>query len=624
MTPSIAPDQPPPSLGSAVMRVYGDFRFHTDGDILALAFLPDGTLRSVEEPGLLRRWRADSGQLLDWHSLSDWETLWVFSPNGQLLASASDEVSLWNATTGDLLAVLPQPAWVTSLALGARAGVLVTGHDDGTVRLWHAGVGSAPLNLLGPQRPISAVALSHDGSRLAAACEDKNIYLWDTGSGKPLGLLTGHTDRIQALAWHPQGRRLVSAAWDTTARVWDVESLAPVILLNSHAAQVQALAFSPDGERLVCADSADTLHVWGFSSGKELTVLSGHADAVHCLAISTDGKRLASGGADKVIRIWDLQSGQRGTTLPHWPRMADLGGHRQSWTSLAVSNDGRRLASTGSGSAFQVWDTDSNQSVPFEPANGVLQSVAQSPDRKHVAAGGVDGKIRLWDDVGRLLSVLDDENLTDPVTSLVFSPDSTRLASGSATGTSVWIWQIPSGEPCLLIPDALDGCTVEALAFHPKGILLGVCGIDWLATGGSDGAIALWDLDQRCEVAYFGYGATCLAFSPDGRWLAAGSLDRTICIVDTVARQLVAELTGPEDTPTCVAFSPDGRWLVCGGDDRTLRFWSTDDWRERATADLDTQIKTLVFSPDGKFIYTGNGNTTCYQLDVRKALASGT
>src|SRR5438552_9098762 len=83
--------------------VFGDPQLHSDGDLLALAFAPDGNLWSVEDPGVVRRWDPVTGQELAWHSPSDLEDLWAFSPTVRLLASASNDLSLWDAAGGNLL-----------------------------------------------------------------------------------------------------------------------------------------------------------------------------------------------------------------------------------------------------------------------------------------------------------------------------------------------------------------------------------------------------------------------------------------------------------------------------------------------------------------------------------------
>jgi WD40 repeat protein len=150
--------------------------------------------------------------------------------------------------------------------------------------------------------------------------------------------------------------------------------------------------------------------------------------------------------------------------------------------------------------------------------------------------------------------------------------------------------------------------------------LLAAGGIDWLATGGSDGAVLLWDVVERCETAVFPGGSTCLAFHPSGRWLASASLANTVCLWEVATQRLIAEWLGHEDTVTCLAFSGDGHWLVSGSDDRTVRFWETATGRLVATTELHTRIKGLALAPDSCSLFTSNGNRTCYQVDVPRWL----
>src|SRR5215213_3642352 len=107
-----------------VQRVYGEPRFHTDGDIAGVAFADDGTLFSIDEAGILRHWAADGKQLAR-HFLSDLETLWCFAPNAKLLASGNDDLILWDVATGHLLSRIEQDpeqqAWITALAFDATS-----------------------------------------------------------------------------------------------------------------------------------------------------------------------------------------------------------------------------------------------------------------------------------------------------------------------------------------------------------------------------------------------------------------------------------------------------------------------------------------------------------------------
>src|SRR5207245_7396005 len=99
--PSLSVHQNPPLPGSVpqVIRVYGDVRFNTDGDIQSLIFSADGNLWSIEDPGILRQWNALTGQQLGWTFLSDLEALWVLSGDARVLASASDDLALWEVAS---------------------------------------------------------------------------------------------------------------------------------------------------------------------------------------------------------------------------------------------------------------------------------------------------------------------------------------------------------------------------------------------------------------------------------------------------------------------------------------------------------------------------------------------
>lgn len=613
-TPLVAASSRVPGL----VRIYGDPRFHTDNDVLALGFAVDGTLWSVEEPGVLRHWNA-SGQELDCRSLSDVATLWSLSPDCTLLVAASDDLSIWETKSGQLRTAVAQPSWVTTVAFRADHRCVATGHDDGIIRLWDVGNGRLLREFAGHPASVSAVAFSPDGKFVASAGEDKVIYLWDVASEKRQAELAGHSDRIGALAWHPDGRRLVSAGWDTSARVWDIEKADPLILLNVHAGQVTALAISPDGQRLATADAQDAIFLWDMATYRLRQRLEGHGGPIHCLAFQHDSQRLVSGGADRELRLWSVGADAGGGPMAQpSARSTSQGVHGPG---LALACGRRRLAAVAA-NTLRIWDTDRGATLAERPQPKPLSGLAISADGHLVACGFEDGSVSVGD-----LSCNRWQNMAEggqdaPVTVLAFAANASRLAAGSSQGWGVWVWKVDSGEPELLIPDALDGCSVEALAFHPNGRMLAAGGIDWLATGGSDGAVAFWDLDERCEVATFDGGVTCLAFDPLGRWLAAAGLSHSISIWDVESRSLAAECVGHEEKVAAVAFSPDGRWLASGAEDRNLCLWEAATGRQWIARELPTQIRALAFSPDGQFLFTGNGNQTCYQVRVADLLRS--
>jgi WD40 repeat protein len=600
----------------APRRVFGARPFHVDGDLLALAFGPDGSLWTIEDPGVLRRWDPAARRQLDWRALDEPATLWCFSGDARFVAAGSDEITVWETGTGEARSAWPVPLWSTAMAFGP-GGLLATGHDDGSVRLWDWDDQKLLRKFDAHHLPVSALSFSVDGKRLATASEDRTIRFWDVDSARPAGELIGHTDRIPALAWHPDGKRFYSAGWDTTARVWDVASGAPIILLNSHAAQVHAMALSPDGGLLACADSAFAVHLWETAANRTMKVLPPLTAEVRCLAFSPDGQSLALGGADRIIHVHDRrgQSAAEETVDPLLCR-----------TNIAVSPDGRRLFSLGSGTPLRIWDTATGQPAGSLAGAGVLRAFAAAPDGRRLVVSEAredEGYAVLGVyDAASGQQVVELDGQRGPVTVLAVSADGKTAATGGYQSSDVRIWDVDSGEPTLIVPGAAEDCSVEALAFHPQGRYLAVGGIDYLATGGNDGRVSIWDVRDRHPYRHFAGGALAVAFHPSGERLATAGLNQVVRIWDVAGNKLLHELRGHLDAVTGLAYSPDGRLLASGGHDRTVRFWDVDG-RLLAVVEIDTQVKALAFSPDGRRLFTGNANTSCYLLDVPVAWTKG-
>jgi WD40 repeat protein len=592
---------------------FGEPQWHADGALLAVAYAADGTLWSVEEPGVLRQWDRE-GRLLARNPLVE-GTLWTFGPRAELLAAGSDELVVWDVATQEQIAAFEKLSWVTAIAFHPTRRVVVTGHDDGAINLWELKADAKPVEMAHHAQPISALAFNADGSMLASAAEDRTIGIWDmpkTGAPALRRTLTGHSDRIPALAWQPGTNLLVSAGWDTTVRLWDLATGEPLLLLNTHSDQVYTLGFSPDGQLLAVADSSGSVHIWtDIAKGKVGHVLTSDFEEIHSLAFSPDGKLLAVGGNDRVIHVWDPSAGE-----------LVAGQAFQSGHQIAVSpTKPAVLVSNGGGTALQVWDLATHAAVP--PTGLVARpiAVAASPDGRWIAVTNAnpDSRLHIWDNQTRQLRP-PVEGPRAPMSYATFSPDSKTLATCCRTDGTAWLWNPADGEPGLIIPEAAEGCTVEALAFHPNNIWLACGGIDYLATSGAEGAVTIWNVIDRDRVATFDCGAVSMAFDPTGKQIAVAALDSTLYVWDVAREQTIHEIAGTGVRVVTVAFSPDGRYLAAGCDDRTIRLWDAASGASLVVHELDTPVRSLRFSPDGQTLYTGNGNTTCFAVSVRRLL----
>lgn len=589
-------------LPADVVRVYGDLHGKLDGDLIALGG-SGAEILTVEDGGVLRRFDLLTGHQLSALSMSELESCWAFSHDGRFLASGGLDLSISEAADGEQIAAIAAPAWISCIAFDPDGAFLATGHDDGAVRIWSAQSGKLLWTLERHQSEICALAFSPDGRRLATAGEDRVVVIWNLESGQRELEMVGHTDRVEALAWSQSCEVLASASWDTSVRLWNASTGELTAMLNGQGEKVHCVAFTPDDTALACGDSDGVVRIWDHRRLTVIDELRAHRADVRHLRICEGGKRIVSGGLERTIVFWNRESKEV------WP---DPAAASTGVAAIALSSD-EELILVHEGGSLAIWDFETALKLESPECPPVTAVAADGGG--NWATGHRDGSVTYYP-VGEERSEARWQAHPSPINHLALQPMGKLLASAAGSDDTVHLWNPETGEPVLIIPHAVEECGVEALAFHPNRELLAIGGVDWLAVGEREGAIAVWNWRSRSKEVVLPGAARRLAFSRNGELLAALGVDGAVLIWNFLAATLVTEIAVPGTAIVALAFDESGSRLAVGCQDGGLRIWSTANWRMMNAIDLETQPQALLFAGDGSAVLTGNANACCYLVNV--------
>jgi WD40 repeat protein/serine/threonine protein kinase len=666
---------------------------HTD-QVWSVAFSPDGKLlASGGNDGRIRLWDVASGHKVRELTGHSTECAYLtFSPDGRTIVAGGTNgtVNHWDALTGQ-----PKEPWrwhaaageVRPVAYSPDGRLLASGGRDGTVQLLDAATGlrrdTFPRAATGQRPPFFCnLAFSPDGRTLAAVTDAPNapvrltinpetrklvlvketpsatLHLWDVET-KTERRLTGHTDHIPGLSFHPGGKLVATASFDGTVRLWGVtppsspgrEGLgvrgqAVRVFDFRSSGKPWCAAFTPEGRYLAAGLENGTIAILRVPALPPVFV---PAPAAKLPAPADLAKRVVAADAlkreDIPEELLKKAGGDKDKALAELVAIFGEDRHAQGHqgcqlATVAFSPDGKTLAFGGTGNAVRLIDLEAKPpreqtwkqrgSEATVASLTTVASLAFSPDGKVLACGKGNGSILLWDvAAGAELPPLPSPD--DGVARIAFSPDGTLLAAAGQvnSGAVVRLWKVATGQ--LLFTSHTPGDWIAwCVAFSPDG--------KTLAAGLQSGEVRLFDVDLTREIpGRFGWQVATLAghggkvrwlgFHPDGRSLVvAGELtDHTVFVWDLATRKQPRRLPGHDSEVLTGAWRADGRLLITAGSlDGMVRLWdpSGDAPRSRALGVIPPKVPWLygiALSPEGRHLAVTNPNGTVYVLRLAKA-----
>lgn len=524
---------------------------------------------------------------------------------------------------------------------------VATAGDDNHIRIWNTSTGKQIREHQGHGLCFRNVSYSPDGTLLLAAggSADSRLYIWDTFTGNELHVIKGVD--LHAIAISANSQRVAWVCLNGSLGIWErptneihTERLLP-------GGELASVAFSPEGTRIFTI-GRDHLGVFDAIAKKRLAVWKNPGgEAVRC---SPDGKYLAVGGAlDKPLFVLDSDSGkivhklsagrllwafeftgdsktlicEGDHSLVSWDVATGLPidmipiGSRRFVSQIAISTDARYLAVASKSSSLLILDRTTRQSHFLHDAHqGHVGWARFLNGGEEVVSAGNDGTLRIWDaKTGRCRRSIEIDPWT---TSLALSPDQKIITwSGGARDYSIRLQDMQTGE---LIRRLSPLGIPRHLAFSPNGKHL-----------------AATDGDVRLRISDAATGKTIKTIKGEATWGAHVSYlptpDRILAgdqgeikVVDAKTGKTIKKIEAPNRG---IVVAPNGKEFAAIPqlDEDPIRIFDIETGKivKEFADELGVRASAIAFSPDGKLLaYSRDSAPEIVLLDIasRKSVAT--
>eukprot|EP00916_Digyalum_oweni_P013739 GHVL01022544.1.p1 GENE.GHVL01022544.1~~GHVL01022544.1.p1 ORF type:complete len:505 (-),score=59.30 GHVL01022544.1:1344-2858(-) len=372
--------------------------------------------------------------------------------------------------------------------------------------------------------------------------------------------LQGHSEAVLCVAFSPDSSTLVSGSGDCTVRIWDLCTEMPLHTCTGHTHWVLNVCWSPTSAIFVSAGMDKNICVWDPNNGRLLHKLTGHSQAITCIVfqpmhLATNGVcLLASGAKDCSIRVWNPVMGQRLYTLTS---------HTHPVTKLCWSGEEEGfIYSASRDRTIKVWDTNTPRLLKDLKGHAHWINSLSLNTESVMKSGPFDHRGYKEFSSFEEMKKTAQERYDDAMKKL----GQERLLSGSDDLT-MYLWNPKdSRKPVNRMAGHLK--IVNHVCFSPDG--------RFIASASFDRTIRIWNGRTGKYISTLrGHVSDVyqISWSIDCRMLVSASKDSTVKVWDVGVGKLKEDLSGHADEVYAVDWSSDGSRVASGSKDRTLRVW---------------------------------------------------
>ncbi len=615
-----------------------------DGWLYDAAIHPDNTtIAAAASDGNVYVWSFPVGNLLYTLTGHRDEVMTVdYSPDGRFIASggADHDIILWSLSDRAMVRTLsghegvvlnvvfgPDGSRIASSSADETLGDVGDDAVDRTVRIWDANT-AEELIVINPESGfVRALDFSPTGDTISYGVWDSassgTVRVHDAFTGDEIQRFIAHTTPITAVAYSADGSKVASVAWDRTVRIWDLKLGIEADSFVGFGDRVLSMAYSLDGQSLALGignignniysgedGAADqSIWIWDVNNRDQIEAFTGHSDWLWTIDLSPDGQLAATGGgplrlpdnvdSDEAVRdrllasttvlVWDVATQEIVATLP---------AHENTVDNVRFHPDGTRLLTSSWDSHIILWDFATETEIRrYDAHTDRVYMLRFLADGSQFVSVSKDGRAILWDtESGEIIREFE-HNIA--VNGVDFNSDESLMATSSgdfgADTNLIWLWNIETGE--LIRTFEGHGHIVNEVRFHPSD--------EFLVSSSWDASIRVWNVESGREVRQFsGHSSETFGidFSEDGQIMLTTSSDTTVRMWDWASGEELQLFNEHNDWVQEVIFAPDDSFAISAGQDPAARIWRIN----RDAQSLGT------FAQDNRYIR----ELTCSERDV--------